>query len=121
MAAMKVTVTDNLSEMYGDYYHGESLDAKRGIAARDSVDHIRALHSQPLGKLVDIGAGNGAVLGEIARRHLATEAAALEISATGIDGIRARNLPILKDVRQFDGYQIPFEDNTFDTAVASTF
>ena len=117
MLASKVEMADELSDLYANYYHGESLAIKRSLSARASIDHIEEFHPQPLGRLIDVGAGNGAVLEEIDRRNLANEAAALEISATGIDGIRSRDLSIVKDVRQFDGYQIPYEDDAFDTAV----
>jgi SAM-dependent methyltransferase len=114
---MSQVIDESLTELYSDYYETHDVAAKRAISAADAVDHIQALHSGALGNLLDVGAGNGNLLTEIAKRGLASRVSALEISASGISKIESLNLPILDRVDQFDGYQIPFEDKAFDTAI----
>lgn len=111
-----VKMAENLSDLYSDYYE-DAPNPKREIAARDSVDHIIDFHPEPLGSVVDVGAGNGSVIGEIARRGIATDVSALEISASGIERIQARQLAILKEVKPFDGYRMPYPNDNFDSAV----
>ncbi|OCK58348.1 class I SAM-dependent methyltransferase [Bradyrhizobium sp. LMTR 3] len=107
-----------LRAFYEDYYN-EAVSQKRSIAAKQTVDHILSLcGTASLGKVLDVGAGDGAVLAEIERRTMTTELHAVEISSSGIDRIRGRNLKGLKSVQEFDGYKLPFDDDTFDTALA---
>ncbi|WP_065754543.1 class I SAM-dependent methyltransferase [Bradyrhizobium paxllaeri] len=107
-----------LRSFYEDYYNDE-VARKRVIAAKQTVDHISALcGGASLGNLLDVGAGDGAVLAEIEKRGMASELHAVEISNSGIERIRQRKLNTLQSVQEFDGYKLPFADNSFDTALA---
>jgi SAM-dependent methyltransferase len=107
-----------LRSFYEDYYN-EAVSRKRSIAAKQTVDHISSLcGTASLGKVLDVGAGDGAVLAEIEKRKMATELHAVEISSSGIERIKGRDLKSLKSVQEFDGYKLPFDDDTFDTALA---
>jgi ubiquinone/menaquinone biosynthesis C-methylase UbiE len=110
-------VANRLSELYEDYYDTDRDDLKRALAARDSLAHIRALSSSPLGRLLDVGAGNGSTLAEIDRAGAASEMYAVEISASGALRIAARGLRALREVKHIDGYTIPYPDKFFDTAI----
>jgi SAM-dependent methyltransferase len=106
-----------LHTFYENYYDDE-VGRKREITARQTVDHIVSLNKDaPLGSVLDIGAGDGAVLSELERRGLAGDLHAVEISGSGIDRIKRRGLKRLKTVEGFDGYTLPFSDNSFDTAL----
>ena len=113
-----VGINKDLSALYSDYYTaGGQLEVKRAIAAKDSTGHMRIFFPNGLGRVVDVGAGNGSVMDEIARANLASEISALEISASGIERILDRKLSVLKDVKQFDGYKMPYDNDSFDTAI----
>jgi SAM-dependent methyltransferase len=108
------------SELHAFYenYYDDAVGRKREITAQQTVDHIVSLNKDsPLGSILDIGAGDGAVLSELERRSLGKELHAVEISGSGIERIRQRNLKGLKSVQGFDGYTLPFPDNSFDTAL----
>ena len=109
---------DTALKSFYDGYYTDVVATKRIIAAVQSVDHLQTLAGNSLGSLLDVGSGEGAVLQEVSRRGLATSMDAVEISASGIDRINARQLPILRSVQSFDGYKLPFEDKAFDTAIA---
>lgn len=109
--------SSELQEFYENYYD-DNVSRKREITARQTVDHIVSLvKGQALGSVLDVGAGDGAVLEEIERRGLASEMHAVEISGSGIERINKRNLKTLKSVQGFDGYKLPFPDDSFDTAL----
>lgn len=110
-------VSQELADLYQDYYSGDEIEVKRALSASDSIDHVLSLRPGKFGKLLDVGAGNGSVLKEVARQKLATEACALEISASGIEKIKHLDFAELKDVQSFDGYHIPYGDRSFDTAI----
>ena len=42
---------------------------------------------------------------------------ALEIAHSGVEVIKARGIPNLKNAERFDGYRIPYEDDSFDAVV----
>jgi ubiquinone/menaquinone biosynthesis C-methylase UbiE len=106
-----------LRDFYDGYYN-DAVAAKRTIAARQSVDHLERLGGKALGHLLDMGAGDGAVLQEIERRGIASKMEAVEISSSGIARVISRHLNTLNAVQSFDGYKLPFDDKSFDTAIA---
>ena len=110
-------VSTPFQELYLGYYDGTRDTLKRAISARDTFDHIRLVSEGTLGRTVDVGAGDGALLALLSHSTLAPELHGLEISASGIDKIQDRSLPLLKSVRQFDGYSMPYPDRSFDTAL----
>jgi SAM-dependent methyltransferase len=114
---MSDSISQEYSDLYKDYYSDKSLSTKRALGASDSVDNIQKRKSGNLGKLLDVGAGNGSVIKEIAQRKLASEIHALEISASGLERITELNLDLVKEIKHFDGYNIPYEDKYFDSAI----
>jgi ubiquinone/menaquinone biosynthesis C-methylase UbiE len=106
-----------LRTFYEDYYD-DAVSRKREITAQQTVDHVVSLSKNfPLGSVLDIGAGDGAVLSELEHRGLGEDLHAVEISGSGIERIKQRGLKRLKTVQSFDGYTLPFTDNSFDTAL----
>lgn len=106
-----------LRDFYDGYYN-DAISSKRTIAAIQSVDHLEQLGGRNLGHLLDMGAGDGAVLQEIERRGISSGMDAVEISASGIERVTSRHLGTLSAVQSFDGYKLPFADKSFDTAIA---
>jgi ubiquinone/menaquinone biosynthesis C-methylase UbiE len=95
------------------------LARKRALAAADSVAHIRQLvGSDRFNSILDVGAGNGSVLAALSETDLSQQFAAVEISASGLAQIKARQLPRLFDAQVFDGYRIPHDDKAFDLAIS---
>ncbi len=114
-------VSDKLDSMYGDYYADGKVAAKRRIAARQTVSHLLELTpsaSRPYPSLLDVGAGDGAVLAELQAAQVATDLHAVEISESGCGAIVARNLDGLRSVRRFDGYRIEAADGAYALGVA---
>jgi ubiquinone/menaquinone biosynthesis C-methylase UbiE len=106
-----------LRDFYDGYYN-DFVAAKRALAAKQSVDHLEQLGGQNLGRLLDVGAGDGSVLQQIESRRIAAKLDAVEISSSGIDRVTSRRLSLLNAVQSFDGYKLPFEDKSFDTTIA---
>ena len=68
-----------------------------------------------LGRVVDVGAGQGSFVELLWQSGLADQITALEISLTGIEAISSRALQGVEVVK-FDGYSVPVEDKRFDLA-----
>jgi len=112
-------VRQTLGDLYRDYYDG-AVAAKRAIAARQTVSHLfDLLPHRPYHSVIDIGAGEGAVLAELEKHAFATELHALEISESGINAIRSRHLKTLRAVDRFDGYRMPERAQRFSVGLAA--
>ena len=112
-----VGVDPRLQRNYDDYY-AEDISEWRELGAIDKVSNIRALCSslQPA-SVIEIGAGDGSVLQRLAQSGFGQTHFALDISASGVERIRGRQIPSLVECRQFDGYTVPYADAQFDLAI----
>lgn len=113
-------ISPHLSELYEGYFGSDRvLDHERILAAIESVDAIVSLGGTNLGNVIDVGAGDGVVSAQIDKRGLARAIVAAEISSSGIAKMRQRKFSTPFSIEQVDGYKLPFENNTFDTAVCA--
>lgn len=101
-------------------HHYTAPSEWRSIGARDKAANVVALAGdRSYRSVLEIGAGDGALLARLSEQGFAEELAALEISESGLAQTRARGIPELSACELFDGEQIPFEDDRFDLAVLS--
>jgi ubiquinone/menaquinone biosynthesis C-methylase UbiE len=114
-----VDVDPKLRRNYDDYYDVD-ISAWRELGAIDKAANIERLCRACAPKsVIDIGAGEGSVLQRLADSGFGERHFALDISASGVERIRARKIPTLIECRQFDGYTVPYPDATFDLAILS--
>lgn len=103
-----------------DHYYDDGPSEWRRLGALDKARNILALCGQlPVRSILEIGAGDGAILSRLSELDFGEELHAVEISRSGVDVIRRRAIPRVVDCRQFDGSTLPFPDNRFDLAVLS--
>ncbi|WP_353427866.1 class I SAM-dependent methyltransferase [Polynucleobacter sp. MWH-UH19D] len=113
-----------LNEKYARLYEGyydknEWLVKKRKLSAIDSARNIiDATNKSTNLSLLDVGAGDGNVLAELSGTGVFVRMVALEISDSGIEKIKLRNISELNEVKKFDGYQISFKNKEFDLGIA---
>ncbi|MGD1853765.1 MAG: class I SAM-dependent methyltransferase [Leptolyngbyaceae cyanobacterium] len=114
-----LSVSVDLQENYKDYYqNGESK--WRWLGALDKADNIISLcRGLSVNSLVEIGAGDGAILKRLSELSFANNFYALDISETGVDVIKNRDISQLRECAVFDGYTTPYSDQEFDLAILS--
>jgi ubiquinone/menaquinone biosynthesis C-methylase UbiE len=113
-----VGVDSRLQRNYDEYYAGVS--EWRELGAIDKAANILALcRSRAPQTVLEIGAGEGAVLQRLADSGFGQRHYALEISASGLECIRGRRIASLVECRLFDGYAVPYADGVFDLAILS--
>ncbi len=102
----------------GYYEKGESEWRDSGAVgkARNIISLCSAVRHDAL---LEIGAGDGAILKRLSDASFARELYALEISASGLEAIKKRDIPRLVACNLFDGETVPYEDNRFDIAILS--
>jgi ubiquinone/menaquinone biosynthesis C-methylase UbiE len=112
-------VSDSVKTAYDEFYQKHD-EAWRMLGAKYKAQHIiDVCKGNAFKKVLEVGAGDGSILKLLAEKDFAPEYHAVEISESGVEHIKARNIPNLKSVQIFDGYRLPFEDNSFDLIILS--
>jgi SAM-dependent methyltransferase len=112
----------DLSGFYDSAYArgGEKHAAWRELGARGKADHVLSLVAEaglaPVGSVVEIGCGDGALLAELASRGFGSSRQGFEISSTAVELARDRGLG---SIEVFDGLSLPVADGAFDLGVLS--
>lgn len=107
------------ARQYDEYYRDGPSDWRR-LGAVDKAGNILALCGR-LGvrSVLEIGAGDGAILSRLSELGFGDDLHAVEISVSGVDVIRRRRIPRVVDCQQFDGATLPYPDGRFDLAILS--
>ena len=114
-----VGVDPRLQRNYDEYYGGDVAEW-RALGAIDKAANIRALcAAHPPSTVLEIGAGEGAVLQCLADSGFGQRHYALEISASGVERIYQRKISSMVECKQFDGYEVPYGAREFDLVILS--
>jgi ubiquinone/menaquinone biosynthesis C-methylase UbiE len=112
-------VSPTLQAAYDEQYSDESTPW-RELCARYKADNIEAVCAgDRFARVLECGAGEGAILKFLESDGFCKELTAIEISDSGLHQIAGRQLRTLREARKFDGYQIPYADGSFDLAYCS--
>jgi len=115
-----VTAVSSGLRSHYDRYYGQGPSEWRRLGALAKAENVVALCAPvPHASVLEIGAGEGALLARLAELGFGRELHAAEISESGVREIRARGIPGLVDCRRFDGETLPDPDAAFDLAILS--
>jgi len=109
--------TNNVIEAYNDFYTGNEVEWRMLGAKSKARNIMEVCEGLNPAKVLEVGAGDGSILHYLDEWKFAAELYALEIAESGVAIIEKRNLPSVKEVKTFDGYTIPYEDNAFDLVI----
>jgi ubiquinone/menaquinone biosynthesis C-methylase UbiE len=110
---------ENLATAYdAQYASGASLWRETG-AKYKALNIQQVTKGKKFAQILEVGAGDGAVLANLERLHIATSLSAVEISSSGVQTIQQRNLQTLQDLQLFDGYKLPYPDQSFEAVVCT--
>jgi ubiquinone/menaquinone biosynthesis C-methylase UbiE len=110
-------LSDEVKSAYNQFYT-QSDTTWRMLGAAEKAKNIAAVcKSIRPEKVLEVGAGDGSILHFLNEWGFGKELYALEIADTGVELIKNRKLDRLKEVKSFDGYQIPYADDTFDLVI----
>jgi ubiquinone/menaquinone biosynthesis C-methylase UbiE len=112
-------ISGNVKTAYDEFYQKHD-EAWRMLGAKYKAQHIIEVgQGREFKKVLEVGAGDGSILTYLSDQNFAPEYHAVEISDSGVAHILSRNIKDLKSVQLFDGYKLPFEDNSFDLIILS--
>ncbi|MCK5138024.1 MAG: class I SAM-dependent methyltransferase [Bacteroidales bacterium] len=114
-----IIISKELKEKYDSQY-SDKTEEWRKIGAIGKVENIIDLTKGfPFNKIIDIGAGDGNILALLSSKNYCSDLTAVEISDSAIQQIKKKKIPGLLEIKQFDGYNLPYDDNQFDLAICS--
>jgi ubiquinone/menaquinone biosynthesis C-methylase UbiE len=112
-------ISGNVKTAYDEFYEKHD-EAWRMLGAKYKAQHIiDVCEGRTFKKVLEVGAGDGSILKLLADQDFAPEYHAVEISESGVEHIKSRKIKDLKSVALFDGYHLPFKDNSFDLVILS--
>ncbi|MGB3947489.1 MAG: class I SAM-dependent methyltransferase [Bacteroidia bacterium] len=112
-------VSDNLKHSYSNQYD-LSVVEWRNMAAKYKAQNIIELSKKiKFESVLEVGAGEGSILHWLSKYKFSQNMYAIEISNSGIEIIKSKNIENLKEILLFDGYKIPYQDNQFDLVICS--
>ena len=113
------TLSGNVKTAYDEFYQKHD-EAWRMLGAKYKAQHIIDVSKgRSFKKVLEVGAGDGSILKFLADAKFAPEYHAVEISESGVGHILSRNINDLLSVQLFDGYRLPFEDDSADLVILS--
>lgn len=112
-------INNELKTKY-DTQYSDKTEEWRQIGAIGKVENIinvsKGFH---FNSVIDIGAGDGNILSLLSEKKFANNYTAVEISDSAIEQIKKKEIKDLLQIKQFDGYNLPFKDKEFDLAICS--
>jgi ubiquinone/menaquinone biosynthesis C-methylase UbiE len=112
-------IGDEYKTAYDGFYK-EHDEAWRMLGAKYKAQHILDVcQGRSFNKVLEVGAGDGSILKLLSAQNFAPEYHAVEISGSGVEYILSRNIVNLKSAQVFDGYHLPFADDSFDLIILS--
>lgn len=114
-----MNVSEKVKDSYSSQYDEKSV-AWRNMGARYKAQNVVELAKNiTFENVLEVGAGEGSILNWLSKWNFSKNLNCVEISESGIEMIKSKNIEHLKDVLLFDGYKIPYPDNHFDLVICS--
>ncbi|TLU89449.1 class I SAM-dependent methyltransferase [Dyadobacter sediminis] len=112
-------LSDNIKDSYSSQYDENSVKWRNTGARYKALNIVALSKSIRFKNVLEVGAGEGSILNWLSQWNFCEDLNCIEISESGIELIKSKNIKNLKDVLLFDGYQIPYPDNHFDLVICS--
>lgn len=113
------SVSTSLQSAYNEQYTDQMTVWREVGGKYKAANIIEVCDQRSFTRVLECGAGEGSILKFLDAARVFPELYAIEISQSGLDQILKRQLPSLKEVKLFNGYEIPYSDKAFDMVYCS--
>ncbi len=114
-----MAVTSQVQNAYEQQYRQKQGNWREIGAKQKALNIIELAHELAPQKVLEVGAGDGSILWHLSQQNFAPELYAVEIAESAIALIKERQIPQLHRVLPFDGYTLPFADQSIDLVILS--
>jgi trans-aconitate methyltransferase len=104
------TDATTLKRHYADFYADEARTAWRELGALEKARSVALVVDRPVGRVVDIGCGEGSIIAALGGSLGAAGFSGFEVAPAAIDVARLRQYDSPVELALFDGRQIPSDD-----------
>ncbi|HTI11339.1 MAG TPA: class I SAM-dependent methyltransferase [Puia sp.] len=112
-------ISRNVKESYSRQY-SDAMAEWRMLGGKDKATNIVELAREISFKnVLEVGSGEGSILYWLSRWNFSDDLNCVEISESGLEMTKGKNIEHLKEALLFDGYKIPFDDDHFDLVICS--
>lgn len=112
-------VSAGVKTAYDEFYQKHDV-AWRMLGAKYKAQHIiDVCKGHNFKTVLEVGAGDGSILKLLSEQDFAPGYDAVEISDSGVELIKTAGIKNLRTVQEFDGYHLPFGDDSFDLVILS--
>jgi SAM-dependent methyltransferase len=115
---MRTDVTA-LNRHYADFYADDARTAWRELGALEKARSVELVVDRPVGRVADIGCGEGSVIAALAGSLGAVGFSGFEVAPAAVEAARRRKYDSPVEFNVFDGRKIPSEDKAYDVAILS--
>ena len=119
MSQPEKLVSQAVQSSYDDMYTDQITEWREFCGKTKAKNILSVCGDRKFSKVLECGAGEGSILKFLDDSESVSDLYALEIADSAIAQIKKRNIRKLKEAKKFNGYQLPYEDNTFDIAYCS--
>jgi ubiquinone/menaquinone biosynthesis C-methylase UbiE len=113
-----LSVGESIRDIY-DYSENADPEWRRLSAMGKAGNIVKLCSGYPHRRILEIGAGDGAILARLSDLGFGDEFFALEVSQSAVAAMNERKIAPLRECRLFDGYHIPYQDSSFHLAILS--
>lgn len=112
-------VSSNIKAVYSEMYD-PSIIEWRTMAAKDKAKNIIDVSAKlKFNNVLEVGCGEGSILSWLSKWNFSENLYGIDISESGIEITKSKNINNLKEALTYDGYHIPYENNHFDLIICS--
>lgn len=115
----RIEVGERYASNYDSYYREGPSEWRRLGALAKAENILELCGDLPHDSILEIGAGDGAILKRLDELRFGEQLHALEISPSGVKAIEQAGLSRLVECRTYGGYTIPYGDSRFDLVILS--
>jgi len=112
-------IAKTLQSAYDEQYTDRMTEWREIGGKYKAANILKVCRNHHFTKVMECGAGEGSILEYLDASGAFSELFAIEISDTGVHQIQKRNLERLKEVKKFNGYEIPYSNKEFDMVYCS--
>lgn len=112
-------VSNNIQKAYTNQYDSSIIEWRTKAAKYKAKNIVELAKNIQFESVLEVGCGEGSILDWLSKWEFSKNLNGIEISSSGVEIVKSKQIENLQSIQIFDGYKIPFPDNHFDLIICS--